>query len=337
MISYDKSSKEMLEDKFDYELWLLDLLSNEKIFSMNLKLDEVYVKNYESDINRTVYLSGKIGGDRVKRTLLHELMPLTFVSCYKLLDMIFEWILIMNNELPRYNTFQNKINRIETLDPKLDYPPLLERYPDIKDHLFQLYKNLKNFRNEIVHHHKFNIDDDNTPKLIITTNKDTMTVKQDQLSFFVSIIVTIAKILTGQNKILDETKIDHIRYYFDQIQNLHQYSLYELKKPLLIDVKWVLDIIDNKSIANLDFIKEKLKNYEAFIEQEVTFNLLIIGTDGNRFINAWYFSAQDLSDISSSDVELTSYDDKLVAHEDLELLFPLKKLEDFFDIEWKKT
>jgi hypothetical protein len=196
---FNKVSKKELEEKFDYELWLLDFISNEKMFYGDPQLDTVYFRDAGSLSNRDISLSSTIKlCEDVAEKLLKEIIPLTFVSSFKILDMIFEWILEMNNQTPKslHWTFEAKIKRIESLDAQLTYPPFFEYNKDIKDHLFNLYKNLKEFRNEVVHNHNFNIIDVNTnPILQITSENKTLVINKDQMKYFVAIVVSIAKIL----------------------------------------------------------------------------------------------------------------------------------------------
>jgi hypothetical protein len=102
-------------------------------------------------------------------------MPLTFVSSYKILDMIFERILEENKVKVPWS-FKEKIKIIS--DRKLNYPPLFQFKSYIKEYLFEIYKNLRKFRNEIVHRNRYSILD-NKLKIESTENSKSYFIEID--------------------------------------------------------------------------------------------------------------------------------------------------------------
>lgn len=329
MVEFDQRSKKCLEEKFDYELWLLDFISNEKMFYGNPKVDTVYFRDVGSLSNRDIPLSASFKlCDDVAENLLKEIIPLTFVSSFKILDMIFEWILEMNNQTPNsyHWTFEAKIKRIEYLDAQLTYPPFFEFNKDIKDHLFKLYKNLKEFRNEVVHNYNFTVTNVNTnPILQITSNNKTLVINKDQMKYFVAIIVCIAKILIDQIK-FGKNEIIHYKYYLDQIQNLHKSDLFKLKKPILLNVIWILDSQKNESNVNLDLIQKSLQKYKDYDEREIDFNLWVVSVEEGNIIKAWNFFASDINQFEISNLDLDNYKTKLISIKKLEEFNSLKRI-----------
>ncbi|KAF5028446.1 hypothetical protein DSECCO2_658970 [anaerobic digester metagenome] len=328
MVQFDQKSKKCLKQKFEYELWLLDFISNEKFFNGDQEVDTVYFRDGGSLLNRDIPLSATIKlCDDVAENLLKEIIPLTFVSSFKILDMIFEWILEMNKEFPKSNywTFESKIHRINSLNNQLTYPPFFESNKDIKDHLFHLYKNLKDFRNEVVHNHNFKIIDDNKPQLQIISNNKTLIINKDQMKYFVTIVVSIAKILIDRIK-FGKNEIIHYKYYLDQIQNLHKSDLFKLKKPILLDVIWVLNSKKNENNVNLDLIQKSLEKYKDYNEREVNFNLWVVSVEDGEIIKAWNFPAEDINQFKIFDLDLNYYNGKLVSIEKLKEFISLKRI-----------
>ncbi|AIS32457.1 hypothetical protein BRM9_1645 [Methanobacterium formicicum] len=326
---FNKVSKKELEEKFDYELWLLDLIINEKMFYGDPQLDTVYFRDAGSLSNRSSSLSSTIKlCEDVAEKLLKEIIPLTFVSGFKILDMIFEWILEMNNQTPKslHWTFEAKIKRIESLDAQLTYPPFFEYNKDIKDHLFNLYKNLKEFRNEVVHNHNFNITDVNTnPILQITSEDKTLVINKDQMKYFVAIVVSIAKILIGKIR-FGKNEIIHYKFYLDQIPNLHKSDLFKLKKPILLNVIWVLNSKKNENSVNLDLIRKSLQKYKDYNEREVNFNLWAVSVEDGEIVKAWNFPAEDINQFKIFDLDLNYYNGKLVSLDKLKEFISLKRI-----------
>lgn len=312
MVTYDSMSQQQLKNKFNYELWLLDYFSNEKLFYGDSSLDSFIFKNNKF-VSKGVRIFGEAaGGNHIRINLSNEMLPLTFVSSYKILDMIFEWILTMNSIFPpsHFWTFNGKITTIKNLDTTLTFPPFFSRYPDIKDHLFQLYEHLKDYRNEIVHNYSFSINQNSSPELHINYNNNPLIIDKEQMSYFVAITISVAKILIG-NLQFEEKEILYLKYYLNQISNLHQSSLFQLDRPITLDVSWVLDLENNDYNANISYIKNYLDNY--YPDREIRFNLIIAGTQENNIIKAWNFTTEDTLLISTSIIDLNNYNDKQIS------------------------
>lgn len=326
MVNFDVKAQKILEEEIEYELWLLEFLSTENIFYEKDYLDTYTFINYNTNKSKgvTVFVGGM--RNRLHDILLNELRPLSFVSCFKILDLIFEWILKLNesnilnhipNKYKRYFqkgiwTFSYKIDLLDSYDNIIDNPPFLDTNPDISKHLFELYKSLKDYRNEIIHKKNF---DNSDSSLEITYNSNKLTVSKDQLTYFFMIVLTIAKILMGKIQ-LKGFESESIKYYLDQIQNLHQYSLFNQKKPRLVNVEWFLDTTK----ADLNFIKRELKTYEESENLEIKFNLLIIGIKNDKIDQVWNFKSEDIENIDILDLESSTYDDKLIPKRELESL-----------------
>ncbi len=168
---FDQTAQTQLQEKLDYELWLLDLISNTlKTFRGGTDISTITIINRQANLHRMIsigeainVIEGTESNTRIKVT--DAMSPLTFTASYKFLDMIFEWILeenyatgnIEQSNPPSKWRFWDKINKIRNLH--LVYPPLMQSEPYINDYLFALYDNLLKFRNEIVHRNNFSASD----------------------------------------------------------------------------------------------------------------------------------------------------------------------------------
>jgi len=154
---YDQTARSRLKEKIGYELWLLDFLSKtQETFEGGSDISTVSLRSGKPGAQVSVYVTEVIGSEPAMK-VMNAMMPLTFAASYKILDMVFEWILEENKkagdvqEIPW--RFKEKIKIISST--QLAYPPLLKSEPYIRDYLFALYSNLLKFRNEIVHSNRF--------------------------------------------------------------------------------------------------------------------------------------------------------------------------------------
>ena len=86
-----------LQDKLEYEIWFLNFLEKHRD-----KDDEVSVVMKNGEIEKKEMVSETSLASHYTTPLLKAMMPLTFVACYKTLDMLFEWILEENGKkVPR--------------------------------------------------------------------------------------------------------------------------------------------------------------------------------------------------------------------------------------------
>ena len=275
---YNQTAQKQLKEKLDYELWLLDYLSKtQDIFEGGSDISTITLTNRESSDHMRITTTEVIGSGAAKK-MMDAMMPLTFIASYKILDMIFEWILEKNKQVGIIQEiswkFSKKINVISNND-QLDYPPLLQSEPYIRYYLFALYSNLLKFRNEIVHENRFSILG---VKLRIEAIKDSQSysieLDRGELGAFVRIVVAVAKLLAG---VLPFGKQEDclLKYHLDRISKLHGLSEFKQAKPVLVNV--TLKVPEEKRIfpADIKFVREKIN--QILPNVNVLFNLKVIG------------------------------------------------------------
>jgi hypothetical protein len=238
MSIYDQSAQRRLREKLDYELWLLDFLSNtEETFTGGTNISTITLINRQPAAHIAIGLTEVLGlGTAIE--VMNKMMPLTFTACYKILDMIFEWILeenyaagnIKDKRSPSQWKFSKKIDKLHKL--QLFYPPLMQSEPYIKGYLLALYDRLLKFRNEIVHRNKFSVSDG---KLNVTADGQILELDRSELGAFVRVVVAVAKLLVGD--FLWGRYIDRLlKYHLDRIQRLHGLNEFKQVKPLIVNV-----------------------------------------------------------------------------------------------------
>jgi hypothetical protein len=135
---FDASSFQRLAERTEYEDWLLEAvyaIVEQKLF-LGFPDGVVYpVDSSEAELffharSSTIHL-GWQGG------FLNAGAPFVFVSLFKVLDMLIEWILEENGYLPNFR-FQYKTEQIKGLSTI--FPSVIETRSWLKDRLIGLYE-----------------------------------------------------------------------------------------------------------------------------------------------------------------------------------------------------
>ena len=309
---YDKTAQSQLKEKLDYELWLLDYLSKtQDTFEGGSNISTITLINrHPSDYMRITHNEVLGSGAAIK--VMDAMMALTFTASFKILDMIFEWILEKNKQVGIIQRvpwrFREKIKII--LNNPIDYPPLLHSEPYIRNYLFALYSNLVKFRNEIVHKNNFSILG---VKLIIETIEDSQSylieLDQGELGAFVRTVVAGAKLLAG---ILTFGKKEDclLKYHLDRISNLHGLRKFKQAKPVLVDV--ILKVSEEKRIfpADIKFVWEKINKILPNVN--VLFNLKVIGLVNNNPSICWFFPIDSVPKDEILELQPDNYKEYLI-------------------------
>jgi hypothetical protein len=123
--------------------------------------------------------------------------PLVFVTTYKLLDMMMEWVLDRNGAVPaRSHSFTQKF---AALKRPVVFPSLIESRPWLRERLIALYKELSPLRGTIIHDRKFQA---NGGDLEVTLTKGinkgkTIILSSVVLKSFADVCVSMIRFLEG--------------------------------------------------------------------------------------------------------------------------------------------
>lgn len=304
---YNLDSQQKLKEKVDYEIWLLDFLSKtQEKYEGGTDISTITLTNEQPGAHVAIKLTEVIGSGAAIE-VMNKIMPLTFTASYKILDMIFEWILEENREAGKIEgipwQFLEKIKKIQ--NSLLSYPPLFQSKPYIRDYLFALYSSLLKFRNEVVHKNNFSVLDN---KLKIDTIEDgqsyTLVLDRGELSALIKTTVAAVNLLTGV--LLYGPQEERLfKYHLDRIQKLHGLSMFKQTKPLLINV--ILNVPIEKKLfsANLKFVRREVKRIHP--NTDVQFNLKIIGLVNNKPSVSWLFPANDVPETNILELQPDSY------------------------------
>lgn len=308
MTLYDRTTQTRLEEKLSYELWLLDFLSiTQKTFEGGTDISTITLEK-DQPIHVSISVSEVIGGGAALK-VIEAMSPLTFVTSYKILDMIFEWILEENQTAGNIGKvpwrFSEKINTI--LNSQLVFPPHFQTKSYVKEYLFALYSNLLKFRNEVVHKHKFSVLD-GILKIDTTENGQLYTLELNRLKLgsLVKIVVAAANLLLGVLPF--EPQVDRLfKYHLDLIKELHGLAEFWEKKPVLVNV--VLKVPEEKGLFPLDleFVRKELSRIHPDVS--VLFNLNVIGIVNDEPSVSWFFPVDSVPKDSLLDLRPDSYEE----------------------------
>lgn len=156
--AYDRAALTRLAEKTEYEAWLLEAvyeIAEQRLFRR--WPDAVVYSLTRAQPEFIVHLSGNFTIGDWRPGFLKAGAPLVFVSAFKLLDMLIEWVLEENGS-PATFRFQQKIDRLSRAPI---FPGVIEARPWLKERLIGLYRGLEPLRGTIIHGRHFTSTDGN--------------------------------------------------------------------------------------------------------------------------------------------------------------------------------
>ncbi|MGB2841687.1 MAG: hypothetical protein WBC40_04310 [Halobacteriota archaeon] len=316
MNMYDQTAQSRLKEKLDYEFWLLDFLyKTQETFEGGSNISTITLTNRQPRAHVAITLTEVIGSGTAMK-VMDAMMPLTFTASYKILDMLFEWILEENKRAGNVQKipwrFKEKIEIISS--DRLIYPPLLQSEPYIGDYLFALYLNLLKFRNEIVHKNNFSVLND---KLRVETieNSHLYSIELDrgELGALVRTVVAAVNLLTGVLS-FGEQEDCLLKYHLDRIKKLHRLAEFGQEKPILVN--GILKVPEEKGAFPVDvkFVREQISRKHPNVD--VLFNLKVIGLVNDKPSVCWFFPVGSVPKVDVSELRPDDYKEYLIPLEE---------------------
>lgn len=309
MNRYGQTAQDRLREKLDYELWLLDFLSKtQETFEGGSDISTITLRNRERGAHMDLTATDVIGSGTAMK-VMDAMMPLTFTASYKILDMIFEWILEENRTAGNVKNIPWRfVERIETIsNSQLIYPPLLQTEPYIKDYSFALYKSLLKFRNEVVHRHNFSVSGN---KLVVDTTVDghsyTLVLDRSELGALVRVAIASAKLLIGDLPF--GSQVDRLlKYHLNRIQKLHALPEFKQAKPLLVNVILEVPVEKEPFPADLKFVRQEVSRIHP--NADIQFNLKIVGLANEKPSVNWFFPADKVPETDLLELRANSFEE----------------------------
>ncbi len=303
MPSYDNIAKDRLIEKLDYEIWLLEYISKTQVlFQGGADISTIRLNNKDKVATVDVKIQEHVGAGHAIQ-IIDSIAPLVFASSYKVLDMIFEWILEENRNSGIISKvpwkFCEKVSLISSTN--LKYPPLFISNPYLEKYTFAFFKNLLPYRNEIIHNHNFSVSEEKIT-LFDSKSNNRLVLDRTQLGCLVRIVVATAKALSG-NLNFDKFVDCIFKYHLDQLTALHNKASFRQKCPLLLNVE--LTVLKEEDIfhADLKFVRETIQKIYPY--SDVVFNLIIIDKNGEMQLVKWFFPAEN---VPTDDILSLKYD-----------------------------
>lgn len=253
MTSFSGTSQDLAE-KITYELEALEYLRRELFYhseqpdgSTDIILGD-FSENGSLLASRNIVISDSISANAVGKAL-SRLKPLAFSACFKIQDMLAEWILRSNgcNEW----AFSKKISAYEKLKSsnKLVEPDFFLQRRVVSDVFWELYQSMVKLRNPIAHSGGTRINADGA--IEIRGNESALILTHSELGSYIRSMCIIA------NHHIDSTLINpHLEYLLNYdlsiLKHHHNIPLSDYRTPILTSLN--IEIPTSK-LESIDPIK----------------------------------------------------------------------------------
>lgn len=282
--AFGKTALIQLAERTEYETWLLEdvyRLVEQELFPT--WPDAVVYPLDNSKAYFFVHGCAKIAIGDWRPGFLNAGTPLIFVSTFKLLDMLFEWVLEENGVSSTYR-FQQKLNHLKA---SLALPPLLESRLWLKERLIGLYRTLEPLRGTIIHDKHFTVTDgairvSSSKKGIIGAEIEISATNLRKLAVS---IVSVLKYLV-EDWPLDEFREKVLRHDLDELVMFHHLPLLGQKAPFHTCVR-VYSTASDPFQVDLETIQRDLA--VKYADQDYSFDLRILLVKNNAVVDAYLF------------------------------------------------
>ena len=304
---YAHKAQQKLLDKLDYELWLLNQLAEYQIFDGGTDIATLKIRSGELGTEVILDSGEEFYTPPHMTSLVFTMTPLVFIASYKVLDMIFEWILEENHSAGKIKEvpwrFTDKLDLLKDKS-KLQYPPLFTTQKYLHSHSEALFSHLLPYRNEIVHNKAFSICKD---KLILSSSRNQnirLTLSRVQIGCLVRFVVALARALAGVIEV-DTHRDRLLRYHLGSLTTAHGLKAFKQQKPPLVNVEFEVPKRCGSFLGNLKQVRDKIRT--IFPNQDVSFDLTVQAVDGENLIAKWYFKKEEVPALDEVAFDEESY------------------------------
>ena len=279
-----EQARQELRELTGYEDWLLQhvyKLTEDELFP---EWPDAVV--YDADTKSSVVRNSGRGNAVLldwRPGFLQVAPPLVFVASFKLLDMLFEWVLKVTDRFDGYQ-FSRKIKQLDK--PGIVYPSVLQARPWLVAALAALYKCSEPLRGTIIHSRHF---ESSNGGLRIASSKNEVVgeyveLSAEDLRTYAQLSVSVLKYLHGDWH-LDAHREKRLRWQIDALQKLHRLEPLGQAQPRHVCVRW--NTRDpNIRIVDVDWIQGDI--LERNPGQDVTFDLrVVIASEGRSSPRAY--------------------------------------------------
>ena len=235
MPAYDPQSLADLSDRTQYESWLIEAvyaIADESLFPE--WPDQMVYPASGGEPSLGVFGRGNIVIGDWRPHFLQVGAPLIFVTTFKLLDMLAEWML-NENGLRSTHRFAQKISALK--DPRV-FPPAIASRDWLRERLVGLYEHLEPLRGTVVHARHFKTSDG---ALRVSSSKGNtvgpeVTFAPKELRSLSVLVVSVMRYIDGTWK-LDPYREKLLRRSLDELAHLHRLPSLGQEPPRFLTVR----------------------------------------------------------------------------------------------------
>lgn len=304
-VDFGVATRNQLELLLEYELWLIDNIGISQIpYEGGNEVSTIQIKNEETPATIVSEFKDSMGNS-FEDYALTTLSPLTFVTVFKIIDMVMVWVLNINKEAGTIDSvpknFEPKADMMLKTDDIIF--PKLNSEIDYWKYFKALYNQLRPYRNSIVHGNHFTAT--SIPLKIIHDILGTeLTLPPSELGFLVKIVITIINWVIDDSDITEYTE-QIVQHHLDQLHRIHIQKQFKVDLPKFINVELTItDKLEPYEI-NLDYVKRQIT--KVFGSPREFINLTISIIEGNTLIKEWYFPSNEVPRTSKFELKSGSY------------------------------
>ena len=283
--NYDQNTLQQLAERTQYERWLLEAvytITEQKINLADSDLLTYFCWN--ADFSQSVQVViGKASLGDWRPGFLNAGAPLVFVSAFKLLDMLMEWVIEANGHKVDFK-FSKKLDQLKK-NPR--FPPSIESRIWLKQRLLGLYKTLEPYRGTVIHHNQF--VSTNGHLEVTTTKKQlpptTLCISPEQLRALAQVVVGTICFIDG-TWTLAHYQEKMLRFQLDKLLPLHCNPALLQCRPCHVSVRYYQ--LKDKNSVDLARIQQDLAR--RFPKQDISFDLTLVWVFEQQATAAFLFS-----------------------------------------------
>lgn len=281
---YNANSFIKLAERTEYETWLLEavyaLIEQEMFPSWP---DGVVYALDKSKAQFSLHCRGNSVNSDWRPGFQNAGAPLVFVSTFKLLDMLIEWVLEENGISSTFR-FEQKLQHLNR--PPI-FPPVIESLSWLKERLVGLYRTLEPLRGTIIHDKHFTSTDgairvSSSKKGIIGSPIEICAAHLRKLAVT---IVSVLRYVDGTWH-LNELREKTLRHDLDELAVLHGLPLLGQYPPFHTRVRVYLTGSD-PLLVDPKLIRHDL--CATYSKQDCSFDLRVLMVRDNEVIDAYLF------------------------------------------------
>ncbi len=281
---FDVNAIIKLAERTEYETWLL-----EAVFTLVEKElfpswpDGVVYPLDKSEAQFLGYARANIIIGDWRVGFLNAGAPLVFISTFKLLDMLVEWILEENGFSSTFR-FQKKLQKLK--DSPI-FPQAIESRAWLKERLAGFYSMLEPLRGTIIHDKHFTATDGAIR--VANSRKDVLEapveISADHLRMLGRTIISVLRFVDGTWH-LDEFREKMLRHELDELAVLHGLPLLGQRPPFHTCVRVFSTDSDLHLIDQMAILRDLNMRY---VNHDCSFDLRVLIVRAGEVVDAYFF------------------------------------------------